>query len=268
MPVSSRNIIGEIKEIVYERSGFYFSSSMEGILKNGIKKRMRELAVENEEEYLYFIKYEKKGNEIYELLLLFSSMVPIFLKDKSQFDAIKDVILPRWNKNHINALVPLSGKGEDIYSIAMVLDDWKESENGTYNIYGISHSTNAIDMINTEEYDEISLQYVPVEWREKYFHITDDKRFVLEKEKFNIEWRIGNLQDMELPNNIDIIMCRNTLIFYDDIMRRKILLNFYDILNEDGFLFVGINESIKKVTNVYKMVLFNNCVGYRKRRIR
>ena len=65
-------------------------------------------------------------------------------------------------------------------------------------------------------------------------------------------------------HNIDVIFCRNVLIYFDDKSRKNVLSQFYDSLNRDGYIFLGHSESVGRITAAFKIVRLNNFLCYTK----
>ena len=102
-----------------------------------------------------------------------------------------------------------------------------------------------------------------------------DKYFTIEKGLFvlrrsltnNVEFRLGNILDRNTFEGIgplDVIFCRNVLIYMSDEAITKLAGNFHDSLSDTGYLFIGSSESLIQKTNLFVPEYKNGVIIYRK----
>jgi chemotaxis protein methyltransferase CheR len=63
---------------------------------------------------------------------------------------------------------------------------------------------------------------------------------------------------------MDVVFCRNVLIYFDDKAKQKAVSLLYDSLRPGGFLFIGSSESLHSVTRAFKPIVFNKVVAYQR----
>ena len=102
---------------------------------------------------------------------------------------------------------------------------------------------------------------------DKYFDV-EKGRYVLRRSLTkNVEFKLGNILDrntFEGIGPIDVIFCRNVLIYMSDEAIIKLAGNFYDCLSDTGYLFVGSSESLIQKTNLFVPEYKNGIIVYRK----
>ena len=82
-----------------------------------------------------------------------------------------------------------------------------------------------------------------------------------------MKYRKVNLIDsieMRMIKGMDIIFCRNVLIYFDDNSKKKVISHLYDSLNKGGYLFVGFSESLHNITRLFRPVSVERSVVYQK----
>jgi len=64
--------------------------------------------------------------------------------------------------------------------------------------------------------------------------------------------------------NVNVIFCRNVLIYFDSDAKKKVVENFYQALGKNGYLLIGQSESLFKITNLYKLLPTAKVLLYKK----
>jgi chemotaxis protein methyltransferase CheR len=118
------------------------------------------------------------------------------------------------------------------------------------------YSKNSFRMLNGNE-----------DFVRKYFDRVDE-RFILKKPyQANVEFVQGNVlrpESLYGMNGIDVIFCRNILIYMDDSAIGRVVANFYDHLSDEGYLFVGLSESLLNKTELFVPEYRDGIIVYRK----
>ncbi|MCI0469954.1 MAG: protein-glutamate O-methyltransferase CheR, partial [Nitrospirae bacterium] len=102
---------------------------------------------------------------------------------------------------------------------------------------------------------------------DKYFTVDGDFYILRKSIRKNVEFRFGNLLSSDSFNNIsgvDVIFCRNVLIYMDDNSIGRIAENIYRCLSESGYLFIGSAESLIQKTDLFYPEYTNGIIVYRK----
>jgi chemotaxis protein methyltransferase CheR len=75
----------------------------------------------------------------------------------------------------------------------------------------------------------------------------------------------SDLSEMRAFANIDVIFCRNMLIYFDDQSRRQVVESFYDSLGQGGFICLGHSESMSRISSLFEVRKFPQAIVYQKR---
>jgi chemotaxis protein methyltransferase CheR len=160
-------------------------------------------------------------------------------------------------------------RGDEAYSIAIAMievfpsfEEWKVSVLGTdINRKGLACSEGAV-------YIEKDVGHLPKEYVDKYFtrqgsnyHLRDDVKALVEFEYHNLATDPCLHEKMQ---NVDILFCRNVIIYFDPETTQRVLESFYNCLAQDGYLFLGHTETLWQITNRFERVEFPQTFIYKK----
>jgi chemotaxis protein methyltransferase CheR len=133
-------------------------------------------------------------------------------------------------------------------------------------VVGVDINSEKIDLAIKGAYTKEKLKDVPQKIIDKYFIKKDDLFFVDKTLKTNISFKNLNVLDPRINNlgKFDVIFSRNMFIYFDENAKEKAIKNFYHILKEDGYLFLGHTDSAKNISKFFKHKNFGNSTIYQK----
>ena len=108
---------------------------------------------------------------------------------------------------------------------------------------------------------------VPAGYLKRYFTQHGDKYLICDEIRNMVTLAQVNMVDrqaMRRYQGMDVIFCRNALIYFDDRSRRQVLNYFYDSLLPGGFIFLGHSESVGRISAAFEPVKFGNTIVYQK----
>ena len=117
-------------------------------------------------------------------------------------------------------------------------------------------------------FSEYSLKTTSDIAREKYFTKTGNVYQLRKSIKDMVKFKKINLYSMQETRammGMDIIFCRNVLIYFNDYSKKKVISHLYDCLNPGGFLVMGSAESLHTVTRLFKPGSFDGSLAYQKK---
>jgi chemotaxis protein methyltransferase CheR len=125
-----------------------------------------------------------------------------------------------------------------------------------------------LDQAREGLYDARSVQHVPARALDRYFvPVGLDRWQVIADLRQSIEFRQANITsepDMKNFHDIDVIFCRNLLIYFDDISRRQAIEFLYDTLRPGGFICLGHAESMSRISSLFTVRKFPHAIVYQK----
>ena len=265
--------------LIRNRTGHDFSSYKESTMNRRIGKRANIHQIDNIADYAFYLqRHPEEIDHLFQELLI---NVTSFFRDPEAFNSLKFKILPELlagkdESEAIRVWVPGCSSGEEVYSIAMILREIMESM-GKYfevQIFGTDLDDEAISTARKGVYPDNIMGDVG----EKRL-----KRFFIKKEgKYHIKSEIRELAVFAVHNvlkeppftKLDMVSCRNLLIYLKSDAQKNLLSIFNYALNPDGILFLGPSESVGDALDVFssldkkwKIFKSNKHVGFPRKRI-
>jgi chemotaxis protein methyltransferase CheR len=193
-------------------------------------------------DYVTELKNNKmKLNEFINYLTI---NVSEFYRNPEQWDMLKKEILPKLleKKSKLKIWSSACSTGDEPYTLAMVMSDLVDLSQ--ISIYATDIDEAALAKAKFGIYDLKSLENLPNKYKEKFF-IKNDKQFTIKDSiKKCVKFGKLNLLKDQYPSNLDLIICRNVVIYFTDEAKNRIYTKFSEALKEERILFVGSTEQI------------------------
>jgi two-component system CheB/CheR fusion protein len=245
--------------VIREYTGHDFSDYKPTTIKRRIEKRM---VIHNIEDIRTYVRYLRENpKERQALFKEFLISVTKFFRDPGAFTYLKEDIFHelfsmRPDRSPIRIWVVGCATGEEAYSIAIILKEYME-EHATkipVQIFATDIDSEAIDTARAGIFPEGIAVDVSEERLKKYF--TREKNMYRIKKPLR-EMVVFSLQNVikDPPfSKIDLVCCRNLLIYVNAKLQKKMFSIFHYALNPDGILFLGTSESIGESINLFSVV--------------
>ena len=241
--VSLKDLLQELAE----QRGFDFRGYKKTTLERRFRRRMFQLKLGGYADYGVYIN--KHADEINELLNTILINVTEFFRDPPAWEILRHEILPpilkRVKPGHsFRAWSAGCASGEEAYSVAMLLAEYFGSRIQDFDIkiYATDIDEDALNTARRGEYSVEALRRVRPEWREKYFHGKGLLRINREIRRLVIFGRSNLAQDAPI-SHVNLVLCRNVLIYFDADLQKQILNRLHYALEPGGILFLGKSES-------------------------
>lgn len=246
---SDETVFSQILEEVYKTSGIDFKKYKKNTLLRRIEKRMNYHNLDTLKDYLKFFKLNKKEVEI--LKKDFLIQVTSFFRDPEAFESLKEKVIPALVKSKkknetIRVWVAGCSTGEEAFSIAICLDDYIQSHSPStnYKIFASDVDHHALGNIGQSSFSVNAVSEIDPYYLERYFVKTGDRIEVIKRMRDKIVFSPHNLMKDPPFIHMDLISCRNVLIYFDNKIQKNVLKNFQYALNKNGYLFLGNSESL------------------------
>jgi two-component system CheB/CheR fusion protein len=212
-------------------------------------KRMQRVAAESFSNYLDYLEANPcEINQLFDGLLL---KVTTFFRDPPAWNYLTQEIIPRIVENKPeNELIRVwsagCASGEEAYTIAIILAEalGEEAFRSRVKIYATDLDEEALTQGRLANYTARELRDVPEELREKYFDVSRSAyTFRSDLRRCVIFGRNNLVQDAPI-GHLDLLVCRNTLMYFNAETQARVLSRFHFALKESGFLFVGKAEML------------------------
>lgn len=158
--------------------------------------------------------------------------------------------------------------GEEPYTLVIALME-KYGQNIPARILASDISNEVLEKAKEGIYGEYSVKELSAELKKKYFDNAGFGKYKIKDfVKRKVVFKNINLMDPALGRRVgkmDVIFCRNVLIYFDAKSRQRVIDTFYnDILNPGGYLFLGATESISRLNTNFKLCHFKMAIAYQK----
>ena len=270
------SILKEIRDYIHKESGIFFPDNKLYQLENKINERITQLKqIRDLKQYFLFIRYN--SDRILELNNLFDLITvseTTFFRNHPQLSVFQNEILPilinqniKKSNPELNIWSAGCATGEEPYTLAILLMEKLGININKWNIKILASDISPSSLHTAEQgiYNFYSLRDTPAEYINKYF-IKQGKDFVIkEKLKKLVRFTLINLNNpfrLKLLPQMDIIFCRNVLIYFNTESKKKVISSFYDRLKKDGHLFLGHSESLYAISQEFKALCFKDVVVY------
>ncbi len=277
LPLSSDDF-GLFQKLLIETSGLRFDESRNQSLHQALWQRLQHRGYDSYREYYNLLKFHPEGRlEIRELFDLVTIGETYFFRNKAQFDVLMRFVLPEMiqkkaasGDKSIRAWSAGCSRGDEAYSIAIaMMEVFPSFEEWRISILGTDINRKSLACSEEAVYGEKDIGHLPREYLEKYFktegltyHLRDDVKVLVEFEYHNLARDPCVHEKMQ---NVDIIFCRNVIIYFDTETTQRVIENFYNCLSQDGYLFLGHTETLWQITNRFERVEFPQTFIYKRR---
>lgn len=242
-----------LSAFIYQQFGIKMPPVKKTLLECRLQKRLRDLKIDTFEEYIKYL-FKKEGNE-HELLMMANVVTTNktdFFREPAHFEFLRNV---DWNAyfagetkgKMLKAWSAGCSSGEEPYTLAMVLSEMGRFD---YQILGSDLSHDILQKAVSAIYASDKTQQIPLHYKQKYFLKHKDPQKPILRIAPEIRKKVSfqhlNFMDahFEVPSKMDLIFCRNVLIYFDRKTQEQVIGKLCMHLKEGGYLFIGHSESL------------------------
>ena len=239
----------ELLQYLHVARGFDFQGYKPTTLVRRVRKRMNMRGIESYDAYQEYIElHQDEFGELFNTILI---NVTNFFRDPESWEALRTMVIApllaaKSNSEPIRAWSAGCASGEEAYSIAMVLAEEMgvEQFRERVKIYGTDVDEDALNVARHATYTDKQLENVSSELREKYFQQVDGLyAFRKDLRRQVIFGRHDLISDAPI-SRVDLLVCRNTLMYFNAETQARILARFHFALVDTGYLFLGRAETL------------------------
>jgi len=241
------------------RTKYDFRQYRKNMILRRVQRRMSLNQIDQLSDYSEFLRNTPdEAKHLFRDLLI---GVTGFFREPEAYKVIEERIIPQWleRKNDdtpVRIWIPGCATGEEAYSIAMLLIEKYSTAQKPLNL-----------QIFATDIDEAALEYarqgiypvsitadIPPERLTRFFTQTGDHYHVNKVVREQVVFAAQNLISDAPFSRLDLISCRNLLIYLEPEVQRKVISLFHFALNEDGHLFLGSSETVGRHADLFKTV--------------
>ena len=243
-------------EFVKETRGFDFTGYKRSTIQRRVAKRMAAVGAERYDEYVDYL--ELHGEEFAELFNTLLINTTGFFRDPPAWEYLSEEVAPqllatRAPDSPLRVWCAGCASGEEPYTVAMVLASVMGDApfRERVKIYATDIDEEALEQARHGAYLPRQIEDVPPDALERFFERTD-QRYVFRKDlrRSVIFGRNDLVQDAPI-SRIDLLVCRNTLMYFNAETQSQILRRFHFALDDDGYLLLGKSEMLITHTDLF-----------------
>jgi chemotaxis protein methyltransferase CheR len=262
------------RDFFYSKTGIRFEDNKRYFVDKRLLKRMQETGYGTFRGYFTALRFQASGEELQELTNEMTINETYFFREEYQLECLVESALNEVVKNKsLGDVIKIwsipSSTGEEPYSIALyLLEHWDKIDDYDVEIISSDIDTKVLEKCEKGVYSARSVKSLPQSLLKRYFKEHSHDKFEIDKEIRNvINFTHVNLTDTAQTKSyrdIDVIFCRNLLIYFGDASRRRAGEVFFDALRPGGFVFLGHSESMSRISSLYKVKKFPKAIAYQK----
>ncbi|CAN5408117.1 hypothetical protein BH23BAC3_BH23BAC3_26990 [soil metagenome] len=270
--LDDEKVFRHIIALLRVRKGTDFTYYKQTTIRRRILRRMAINKIKNVTDYLAHLKENKQEQDI----LYQDFLIPVtsFFRDPKIFESLSGKFLPKLIKNipageTIRVWVAGCSTGEEAYSLAILIKELLDTNTeGNYNkkvqIFASDINESVIEKARMGTYSEAELTGVSEKRLKTFFTKTDGRYQVNRQIREMCVFSLHNFLEAPPFGKIDLISCRNVLIYFEPYLQKKALTTFHYVLNPTGILLLGKSETTSGVPDLFSEVAKSDKIYSRK----
>jgi chemotaxis protein methyltransferase CheR len=262
-------------DLVREHAGLDFGESSRFLLERRLGRRVRELELGSFAAYHYRIRNSSSGSEeLPNLIDELTTNETYFFREYSQLRALIDEIfeelqIDRDTRDSRSISIWSAGcsSGEEPYSIAMLVREAGLKPGLDVRVYASDISRRMLRKARKGIYREASFRETDPHLRDKYFVEKDRLWQISDDLKRDVDFIHLNLLDeskIALLRTMDVVLCRNVIIYFNIDTKCQVIRTFYDKLRPGGHLLLGHSESLINLSTSFELRHLRRDLVYRR----
>lgn len=262
-----------IRDLIYNHCGLYFDSDSKYLLDRRLLARLEHHKLAGFKEYYHFLKYDrKKDEEIADIMDILTTNETYFFRESFQLKAFTQEILPelmslKERERTLRIWSAGCSTGEEPYTIAMLMLELDCFKDWRIEIVGSDISQRVVQAARKGIYGKSSFRCTEERYIRRFFTQTEGGYRINDEVRELVTITHMNLFDenrLALLGRMDVIFCRNVIIYFDQNSKKRLIESFYNMLRNGGYLLLGHSESLMNVSTAFALKHLKNDMVYQK----
>jgi chemotaxis protein methyltransferase CheR len=266
-----------LRDFIHEKFGIYFDTGDRALLRSRLLGRLSSLDLVSFEDYYHYLRFGPERNEeLWRMITHLTNNETYFYREAGQLNAFADNVLRllkdrklKQGERRLRIVSAGCSTGEEAHTLSMMLHDSGEFFwNWDLQIYGIDVDQVALEKARKATYHHNSFRSVGPEIIERHFVSQGNgSHQVKEALRKQVQFVHGNIIESstyEPLRPIDVIICRNVLIYFSDTATLKAIQTFHQMLAPGGYLLLGHAESLSRISDMFTPIRFKGAMIYQK----
>ena len=264
-----------LRDLVHQHCGIFFREDTQFLLERRLAPRLEALGLGSYSAYHRHLRFDPaRAAELQRAIELVTTNETYFYREPHQLGALAREIFPELARDHapdrtLRILSAGCSTGEEAYTIAVLVKESRRFEGWNVEIAGCDISSRCIEHARAGVYGEHAFRNVEAESLRRWFHLREGKWSIDPAIQQMVRFTRENLLDpraLATVGRVDVLLCRNVLIYFDVPARKQVLATFHQKLRDGGWLLLGHSESLVNLTADFEIVHLKSDLVYRKPR--
>ncbi len=269
----SEDVFRLIRDIIRDYCGLYFDDSSKYLIEKRLSRRVKNHHLKDFRDYYRFIRYDKNAEvELPAIMDILTVNETYFFREQNQLRAFSEEILDELRERNASARTLRiwsagCSTGEEPYTISMLINETGFFRGWDIEVHGSDINQRVLQTGRKGSYRKNSFRTTEPYFITKYFIDEDGQLRINDEIKKNVTFSYLNLLDpfrTRFLGKMDVIFCRNVLIYFDTASRKRVIENFYDRLTDGGYLLLGHAESLINISTAFNLKHFKHDMVYQK----
>jgi len=261
-----------LRDLVNEFCGIYFADESRYVVERRLRERLSALGLGSFRAYYQHLRFHPSARtEIERAIDLLTTNETYFFREQYQLDAFQKEILPQLrerNAKRKRLTIWSAGcsTGEEAYTIAILILETRLFAGWEVRVFGSDISRRVVQHARRATYGESAFRATAPRYQ-RYFQEQRDGRVVRPEVRAMCHFGHLNLLDHErsaIVGTVDVVFCRNVLIYFDDRSRAQVVRTLYERLAPGGYLLLGHSESLLRSSTDFELVHLESDLVYRR----
>lgn len=246
----------KVQQMLFKKAGINLSDAKEAMVYSRLARRIRALNLKSFNDYLAVVG--RSEAELEQFINALTTNLTSFFREPHHFTALADYLAQ--HSNVTNIWCAASSTGEEPYSIAMVVAEAFGSFKTPVKIIASDIDSKVLAKAKAGVYTLASISKIPIERQKQFFHkgkgANEGKVKVVDELRQMVQFKKLNLTDQswDVKAPLDIIFCRNVMIYFDKPTQLNVLKRMVDMLKPTGLYMAGHSENFNMHTNLVRPV--------------
>jgi chemotaxis protein methyltransferase CheR len=249
-----------LRDLVHEYTGTYFEPSRLGSLLEKLSPLAKERGCRSALDYYYLLKFDGESTGEWQRVMdALSVQETYFWREMEQIHALVNVLVPAWvaaKRGPLRIWSAACATGEEPFTIAMALNEAGWLQRAPIEIVASDASVTALDKARRGTFRERSFRCLPAHLRAKYFQSVPQGWCIAPELLVRVRFQRANIVaagEIDALARSPIIFCRNVFIYFSPAAISRTVHQFAERMPQDAHLFVGVSESLLRLTDRFDL---------------
>ena len=260
-----------LTDLLRRHCGLHFGPESRTLFERRVQRRVRELELTSIAAYHLLLRGAQGDRELARLVDELTINETYFLRERGQLRALVEEILPELRGRHVGRPLTIwsagCSSGEEPYSVVLLAQEAGLVPGRDFRVYASDVSQRMLRRAREGVYREASFRETEPHLRERHFRACEGGLRISDELRQHVDFIHLNLFDeskLALLGAMDVILCRNVLIYFDAEGKRRTIATFFGRLRPGGYLLLGHAESLISLSSAFELRHLERELVYRR----